>query len=132
MKDDKVLRIVCADDHPVVLSGVEALLKRVPGLEVIDALRDGTAALRAIRTLEPDIAVLDISMPGLTGIEVLETLEGEGSRTRVVFLTASATDENIAAAVRAGAWAIMLKDSAPDDLERCIKAVADGERWLAP
>jgi len=133
MTDDaSALRILLADDHPVVLSGLQALLSRIPGLEVINSQSDGTGALKAIRRLEPDVAVLDISMPGLTGIEVLEAAEKEGSRTRIVFLTASATDENITEAVRGGAWAIMLKDSAPEDLARCIKAVAAGERWLAP
>src|SRR4051812_26213253 len=124
---DGTLRIVLADDHPVVLSGLQALLRRIPGLEVIDAQSDGTGALNTIRTLEPDIAVLDISMPGLTGIEVLEAAEAEGLPTRIVFLTASATDENIASAVRGGAWAIMLKDSAPEDLVNCLNAVAAGE-----
>jgi two-component system, NarL family, nitrate/nitrite response regulator NarL len=132
MHGSRPLRILLADDHPVVLSGLQALLRRIPGLEIIDAQSDGTGALKTIRTLEPDIAVLDILMPGLTGIEVLEAAESEGLPTRIVFLTASATDENIAAAVRGGAWAIMLKDSAPEDLVHCLNAVAAGERWLAP
>src|SRR3954454_20852777 len=124
MHGSRPLRILLADDHPVVLSGLEALLRRIPGLDVIGKQSDGTGALKTIRTLEPDIAVLDILMPGLTGIEVLEAAESEGLPTRIVFLTASATDENIAAAVRGCAWAIMLKDSAPEDLVHCLYQLA--------
>jgi two-component system nitrate/nitrite response regulator NarL len=91
---------------------------------------DGTTALETIRSVEPDMAILDINMPGLTGVDVLESLEEEGLGTRVILLTASASDAHIERAVRCGAWGIMLKDTAAEDLLTCIDMVISGERWL--
>jgi DNA-binding NarL/FixJ family response regulator len=124
------MRVVLADDHPIVLSGLRALLQPQPGVEIVATAQDGGTALETIRTYEPDIAVLDIRMPELTGLEVLEALEAEGLGTRVVLLTGSASDEQIATAVDRGAWGLLLKESAPATLMACLKTVAGGERWL--
>ena len=83
-----------------------------------------------IRAHEPDLAVLDITMPQLTGLEVLEALAADDLATRVVLLTGSASDEQIATAVERGAWGLLLKESAPGTLIACLKAVAAGQRWL--
>jgi two-component system, NarL family, nitrate/nitrite response regulator NarL len=124
------VRVILADDHPVVLSGLKGLLSLCPGLEVIASVANGADALKSLRDLEPDVAVLDINMPQLTGIEVLEAIETEGLSTRVVLLSASATDVQITRAVKKGAWGIMLKDTAADTLIECMEAVSKGERWL--
>src|SRR3954452_2620995 len=124
------MRVVLADDHPIVLSGLRALLLAEAGVEIVAAALDGATALEMIRAHEPEIAVLDIYMPRLTGLEVLEALEADGLATRVILLTGSATDEQIATAVERGAWGLLLKENALDTLRACLKTVAAGRRWL--
>ena len=123
-------RVVLADDHPLVLIGLQAVLQAEPGVETAGAAPDGATALAMIRAHEPDIAVLDINMPQLTGLEVLEALEQDGLATRVVLLTGTASDEQIATAVERGAWGLLLKEHALDTLMECLTAVASGRRWL--
>ena len=124
------MRVVLADDHPIVLGGLRALLQAEAGVEIVAAAPDGATALAAIRAHEPSMAVLDINMPQLTGLEVLEALEADGPATRVVLLTGSATDEQIATAVVRGAWGFLLKEHALDTLMECLRTVAAGQRWL--
>jgi DNA-binding NarL/FixJ family response regulator len=124
------VRVVLADDHPIVLGGLRALLQAEPGVEIVAAAPDGASALAMIQAHEPSIAVLDIRMPQLTGLEVLEALEAEGLATRVVLLTGSASDEQIATGVERGAWGLLLKEHALDTLMACLKTVAGGQRWL--
>ena len=124
--------VLVADDHPFILEGVSTLLSRVPDFDVIAQHLDGCSALDGIRQKSPHIAVLDILMPKLDGIAILRSVEAERLMTRVVLLTGSLTDENIAAAVSHGAWGIVLKDTAAEDLCRCLKKVANGERSLPP
>src|SRR3954468_17607163 len=124
------MRVLLADDHPIVLGGLRALLQAEPGVEIVAVAPDGATALEMIRAHEPDIAVLDISMPQLTGLGVLEAIEADGLSTRVVILTASASDEQIKHAVERGAWGLLLKESAPGTLLECLEAVSSGQRWL--
>lgn len=124
------LRVVLADDHPIVLGGLRALLQPHPGVEIIAAVQDGGTALEAIRAHEPDVAVLDIKMPKLTGLDVLEAIEADGLSTRVILLTGSASDEQIVTAVERGAWGLLLKENAIGTLIECLEAVSSGQRWL--
>src|SRR3954468_13994490 len=124
------MRVVLADDHPIVLGGLRALLLAERGVEIVAAALDGATALAMIRAHEPEIAVLDIYMPRLTGLKVLEALAADDLATRVVLLTGSASDEQIATAVERGAWGLLLKESAPGTLIACLKTVAAGQRWL--
>jgi DNA-binding NarL/FixJ family response regulator len=126
----QAVRVVLADDHPIVLTGLRAVLQVEPGVEIVAAAPEGATALELIRAHEPDIAVLDIDMPQLTGLDVLEALEADGLSTRVVFLTGSASDEQIATAVEQGAWGILLKENALSVLTECLEAVSSGQRWL--
>lgn len=130
--DTSALRVVIADDHPIVLNGLKSLLSLRPGIEIVGLANNGASALQTIQSAEPDLAILDINMPELSGVDVLENVEKEGLSTRVVLLTASASDAHIERAVRFGAWGIMLKDTAADDLLECIEKVISGERWLPP
>jgi two-component system nitrate/nitrite response regulator NarL len=130
MVDHARVRVVIADDHPIVLSGLRALLGSRPELEIVGTANDGTRALHLICSAEPDLALLDINMPGLTGVDILQKIEGEGLSTRVILLTASASDSHIERAVQCGAWGILLKDTAADDLLAAIDQVLVGERWL--
>ena len=128
--DTPPCRIVLADDHPIVLSGLKSLIETDPDYVLVATCSNGADALEAVRELQPDLAVLDISMPGLTGLEVLERLQTDKIASRVIFLTASASDEDIAAAVSRGAWGVLLKEVAADQLLECLGAVAGGSRWL--
>src|SRR5215212_4532250 len=101
-KRECAMRVVLADDHPIVLGGLRAFLQAEAGMEIVAAAPDGASALAMIQAHEPSIAVLDIRMPQLTGLEVLETLEAESLATRVVLLTGSASDEQIATGVERG------------------------------
>jgi two-component system, NarL family, nitrate/nitrite response regulator NarL len=124
------LRVILADDHPVFLNGLQALLQTDPMFEVVDTCKDGKAALQSILEKRPDLAVLDVSMPGCTGVEVLAELGDRGLSTRVILLTASAGDHEIVEAVARGAYGLMLKDTAADTLLECMRSVSVGRRWL--
>jgi two-component system nitrate/nitrite response regulator NarL len=129
MTTSEPISIVIADDHPVVLHGVAGILRVQPDMKVLATCKDGTAAAHAIRQFAPDIAVLDIAMPGLNGIEVLSDVAVDPVKTKVIFLTAVATDDQILAAIANGARGIVLKDAAPDNLVNCVRNVAVGKRW---
>jgi DNA-binding NarL/FixJ family response regulator len=124
------ISIVLADDHPVVLHGVADILRAEPDMNVLAACSDGTAAVQSIRQFAPDIAVLDIAMPGLNGLEVLADIVADGFKTKVVFLTAVATDHHVLAAIANGAKGIVLKDAAPDSLVDCVRDIAAGKQWF--
>jgi two-component system nitrate/nitrite response regulator NarL len=124
------ISIVLADDHPVVLHGVAGILRAEPDMNVLAACNDGTAAVQSIRQFAPDIAVLDIAMPGLNGLEVLSNIVADGFKTKVVFLTAVATDDQVLAAIANGAKGIVLKDAASDSLVDCVRDIAAGKQWF--
>lgn len=132
MRDRGRINLVVADDHPLVLSGIEAIIGRQSNFDVVEWCPDGASALAAIRRHRPHIALIDHWMPGCRGLEVLTTLAAEQSATRVVLLTASMPDDELFAAVEAGAAGIILKDSVPDTLMECLREVAAGRRWLPP
>jgi DNA-binding NarL/FixJ family response regulator len=126
------IRVVLADDHPIVLRGLQGLLKANPNLAIVAACADGDTALSAIRRHRPDVAVIDVNMPGRDGIDLLRVAVSESLPTRIVFLTGTIADAQIRAAVAIGLHGLMLKDSAPDVLIECLVAVAAGRRWLPP
>jgi DNA-binding NarL/FixJ family response regulator len=121
------LRVVLADDHPVFLGGLQALIRTDSMFEVVATRPNGTAALLE---LQPDLAILDVSMPGCTGVEVLKDIGSRNLRTRVILLTASAGDHQIVEAVERGVYGLMLKDAAADTLLECMRSVSAGRRWL--
>lgn len=122
--------VVVADDHPIVLKGLLGLLSDESNVNIVAACSDGCAALDAIIANDPDIAILDVRMPAMTGTEVLASLRKMKLRTRVMLLTASASDSEILAAIAGGAKGIILKDMAADELIRCLSAIAHGGHWL--
>jgi two-component system nitrate/nitrite response regulator NarL len=122
--------IVVADDHPVVLRGLVTLLNEDKTFRVIARCARGLEALEAIRTRKPDLALLDMNMPSLHGLEILKAVVAETLATRIIFLAASLSDREIVAATAGGAYGIILKESAPDTLIRCLHAVAAGQKWL--
>ncbi len=124
----KNVRLVIADDHPIVLEGIAKVLEAEADFDVRAKCSNGTDALYAIREHRPDVAVLDIVMPDLSGLDALARINAEGLGTKVVFLTANATDAQILSLIEQGARALLMKDTAIGELPLCIRKVAEGGR----
>ena len=124
------ISVVLADDHPAVLHGVADVLTSNSQMIVVAACSDGTSALQAIRKLAPTVAVLDIFMPGLNGLDVVAAISAERCPTKVVVLTAAANDERLLTAIASGAKGIILKETALHELVQCVQHVAAGGQWL--
>jgi DNA-binding NarL/FixJ family response regulator len=122
--------VVMADRHPVVLQGLIKVLEAQSDFAVVACCADGTSCIEAMRRLAPDIAILDISMPGLNGLEVLAIASAENLSTRLVFFTASIESDELAMAAVGGAFGVILKDAAPEMLVQSLRQVADGQRLL--
>lgn len=122
------VRLVIADDHPIVLEGIAKVLEAESDFEVCAKCSNGTDALHAIREHRPQVAVLDIVMPDMSGLEVLARINADGLDTKVVFLTANATDAHVLALIEHGARALLVKDAAISEVARCIRTVAGGGR----
>ena len=122
--------VVIADRHPVVLQGMIKTLRAEGGFKVVASCSDGRSCIEAIRNLLPDIAILDISMPGLTGLEILTIANSESLSTRLVFFTASIEDRELVMSAAAGAYGIIPKDVELEILVRSLRQVADGQRLL--
>jgi two-component system, NarL family, nitrate/nitrite response regulator NarL len=126
----RCVSIVIADRHPVVLLGLTNLLGAERDFKIVARSRDGPSCIEAIRRLIPDIAIVDISMPGLTGWEILATANSENLPTRVVLFTASADDRERVMAAAAGAYGVIPKDVTPEILVQSLRQVANGQRLL--
>lgn len=124
--------VAIADDHPIVLSGLASLIGSAPDFEVIGSASSGPTVLELIDRAHPSIAVLDLNMPGLSGIGVLRTLQERQADTRVVLLAATLGDADVYDAVTHGAAGVVLKDAAPETLIDCLREVVAGGRWLPP
>ena len=122
------IRVILADDHAIVLNGLKRLFDSDSGFAVIACCRDGDEAVRAVQSQDADVLVLDMAMPGRSGLEVLRELERAPSRCRVVLLTAAISDQDIGEAVQLGAQGLVLKESDPDTLFDCVRRVHLGER----
>jgi two-component system NarL family response regulator len=126
------IRIVVADDHPIVREGVVASLKRQPHLKVIGEANDGAEALEFIIQNQPDVALLDIRMPRMSGLEVLLALNELKLQTRAIVMTAFENEEDIQRSMNAGARAYLLKDCPQQILVDAIRRVHNGEVYLPP
>jgi len=126
------LRVLLADDHPVVLAGVKALVMADEGLEVVGEASDGPSALRMANELKPDILILDISMPGLNGVKVAETLRTSCPNCRVLALTVHEDRGYLRQLLELGVAGYLLKRSAAEELVRAIRAIAAGGLYLDP
>jgi DNA-binding NarL/FixJ family response regulator len=126
------IRILLADDHDVVRRGLTALLDGAEGFAVVGAAADGEEAVALAGEHEPDVVLMDLSMPGVDGIEATRRLMAARPESRVVVLTSFSDRERILLALDAGAVGYLLKDAEPDELLRGIEAAARGESPLAP
>lgn len=125
-----MIRIIIADDHPVVLRGLDALLETEGDVEVVAQCQNGVEALAAVRAHQPDVLLLDLSMPIKTGLQVLRELRAEGNAVRVVLLALKIEEEEILEAIRLGVRGLLLKELALRLLVQCIRKVHAGETWL--
>ena len=128
----KPLRIVLADDHSLVRAGLRALLLNWPDFTVVGEAADGHEALRLIEQLDPDIALMDISMPQLNGLDAAARVTKKYPRTRVIILSMHSDEEYVHRAFASGATAYLLKNASEGELELALRAVARGDGWLSP
>lgn len=126
------VRVVLADDQPLVRSGLRVLITDTPDLEVVGEAANGEEAVRLAAELVPDVVVMDIRMPGMDGIEATRRIMAGQSPTRVLVLTTFDEDEHVHGALRAGASGFAVKDMALDDILAAVRVVAAGDALIAP
>lgn len=125
------IRIVLADDHNLVRAGLKSLLEDVADFEVVGDAASGDAALKLVGELVPDVLLLDIAMPGLTGLQVLQRVRESMPGVKVVMVSMLDNEEHIGTALRLGAAGYVLKHDAPDELEGAIRRACAGGVWLS-
>jgi DNA-binding NarL/FixJ family response regulator len=130
--DRKQIRLLLADDHSLVRAGIRALLERIDEVDVIGEAADGVEALELIKKYSPDVVLLDLSMPKLSGLEVIKEVAKSFPHVRVIMLTVHETEEYAVRALRSGAAGFLPKSAASAELEVAIKTVARGEDYLSP
>ncbi len=131
-KDPPRIRVMLVDDHPVVRHGVKSMIHDEPDMQVVAEARTGEEAIALHRRLEPDVALVDLRLPGTSGVEVIETLRKEYPASRFIVLTTYDGDEQIFRALKAGAQAYLLKDMFREEIIRAIRTVMAGKRLLPP
>jgi two-component system nitrate/nitrite response regulator NarL len=124
------IRLVLADDHRIILDGLEQLFRRHEDFELLATCIDGEQALSAVRRYKPDVLVLDVQMPRMNGLEVMRAIKAEGLDTRVVLLTATLDEDGVLEAIDLGAMGLVLKEAASVKLVQCVRDVARGEKSL--
>ncbi len=126
------LRLVVADDHSVVLAGLRALLALESDMEVAAVCTNGLEAIEAVETHDPDVLLLDATMPECTGLEAHRRLRDRGIKVPTIVLSATLSDEDVLACLQSSVDGIVLKESAASALIDAVRAVARGERWIPP
>ena len=125
-----IVRLVLADDHPLILDGLERLFSDTTGFEIEARCSNGQEALAAVRRSHPDVLILDLHMPGMDGIAVAQALKEEGLPTRVVILTSMLDEREALECLRLGVAGLVLKDMAPSLVLQCVQKVAAGDVWV--
>ncbi|MDO5053141.1 MAG: response regulator transcription factor [Pseudoclavibacter sp.] len=128
----RTIRVLVVDDHPVVRSGLAGLLADEPGLLLAGEAASGAQALRVARAVRPDVVLMDLRMPGMDGAEATKRILAELPATRVLVITSFESDEEILAAVEAGAEGYLLKEATGAEILRAVRRVAAGQAALAP
>jgi NarL family two-component system response regulator LiaR len=126
------IRLFIADDHIVVREGLRALLGTEPGIEIVGEAADGKEAVASIRSLKPDVVLLDLIMPQMSGLEVIMEVVRDDPQVRILVLTSFSDDDKVFPAIKAGALGYLLKDSSPQELIQAIRDVYRGEPSLDP
>lgn len=128
----KPIRVLIADDHALLRAGLRALLCAAGGIEVVGEAADGREALEAAQALNPDVAVVDVAMAGMNGIEAIARIRTVAPDVHVIVLSMYAGEEYVAAALRAGACGYLVKDSAPEELVAAVRSAAVGRTHFSP
>ncbi|HEY0733956.1 MAG TPA: response regulator transcription factor [Herpetosiphonaceae bacterium] len=126
------IRIVLADDHPIVREGLASVLETQPDFEVVGQANDGAEAVDIVSALKPDVVLLDLEMPSLDGVQALRAMRAENAQVKALVFTAFDTDERIIGAVQAGARGYLLKGAPREELFGAIRVVAQGGSTLQP
>jgi DNA-binding NarL/FixJ family response regulator len=126
------IKLLIADDHPVVRDGLSSMFARDPGFEVLGEAADGTEAVRLAQALQPDVILMDLRMPGMDGVTAISELAQRGVAARVLVLTTYDTDSHVLPAIEAGATGYLLKDAPRAELMRAVQAAAQGQAVLSP
>jgi len=121
------VRVVVVDDHPVYLAGLRTLVEETPSLQLVGWAEDGAAGVEICQTARPDVVLMDIKMPGASGVAATRLIMEEQPEVAVLMLTMLEDDTSVLAAMRAGARGYILKGSGPEQIERAIRTVAQGE-----
>jgi DNA-binding NarL/FixJ family response regulator len=127
-----VIRLLIADDHPVVRDGLSSMFARDPGFEVLGEASDGAEAVKLAQALNPDVILMDLRMPGMDGLTAITELARRGVPARVLVLTTYDTDSYVLPAIEAGATGYMLKDAPRAELLHAVRAAAQGQAVLSP
>ena len=128
----KLVRVLLADDHKLIRAGLVLVVQQQPDLSVIGEADDGRQAVQLVESLKPDVVVMDIGMPNLNGIEAARQITASRPDTAVVILSMHADEGYVLRALKAGARAYLLKDSATTDLVQAIRAVVEGKSFFSP
>jgi DNA-binding NarL/FixJ family response regulator len=125
-------RVVLADDHPALRLGIRVILERAPDISVVGEASDGVQTLHLVEDLAPDVLLLDMEMPGLTGVEVAQRLKAAGSPVRILALSSYDDKPYILGLLANGALGYLLKEEAPEKIVAAVRGVARGERhWVS-
>ncbi|HAZ49536.1 MAG TPA: DNA-binding response regulator [Cyanobacteria bacterium UBA11369] len=132
MKPSNIIRVLIADDHPIVLQGLAALLESETDINVVAKVRDGYEAQEMFRIDHPDVTLMDLRMPQMDGVEAISAICGEFKNAQIVVLTTYDGDEDIYRALQAGAKGYLLKDAEPDEILAAVRTVAAGKKYIPP
>lgn len=124
------ISILIADDHPLILAGLSALINSMPEFRLVAQAANGLQAVALYREHRPEVVIMDLSMPEMHGVDAIGHIRAFDAQARIVILTTYQGDEDVYRGLRAGAMAYLLKDSGAEQLARCIKAVAAGQKFL--
>jgi DNA-binding NarL/FixJ family response regulator len=127
----KSIRVLLADDHTLVRAGIRALLEKLPGIAVAGEASDGREVLDLIKVHQPEVVLMDISMPGLNGLQALARITRDFPRVRVIILSMHHNDEYVLQALKSGASGYLLKRAATAELSAALKTVVEGEIYLS-
>jgi DNA-binding NarL/FixJ family response regulator len=132
MNENNQIRLMLVDDHPAFRKGMAALLESEPGFKVVTEAGNGLDAIALYRRHRPDVVLMDLRLPGLSGVEATLAIRKEFPAARIIVLTTFDADEDIHRAIQSGAQSYLLKDTPDDELATTIRAVHAGETWLPP
>ena len=134
MKDSETeqITVLCVDDHPLVLDGITQKINRQPDMTVVATASDGRQAVELFKRKRPDVTVMDLQLPGLSGLDAIQAIRSEDPNARIIVLTMYQGDEDIFRALKSGAATYLLKDTPSDELVRVVREVHRGASSLPP